>query len=58
MLSEAYLVDTEAQTWLDFTEEPAVSLKFGWHHIHLERSFGSDTKTLFSFAAVCSENAV
>lgn len=36
MLSKACLVDTEAQTWLHSTGEPAVSLRFGWHHIFKE----------------------
>lgn len=55
MLSETYLVNAEAQTWLDFIEEPAVSLRFRWHQVLLKRSFQSDTKSLFSFAAVFSE---
>lgn len=55
MLSEAYLVNTEAQTWLSFTEETATSLRFLWHHILLRRSFRSDTERLILFAAICSE---
>lgn len=45
------MVNTEAQTWLDFTEEPVVSPRFGWHHIHLKRSFRSDTEMLVLSAA-------
>lgn len=35
MLSEeTYLVNAEVQTWLAFTEGPAVSFRFGWYHTH------------------------
>lgn len=55
MLSEAYLVNTEAQTWLGFTEELATILRFVLDHILLKRSFRSDTESLIWFAAICSE---
>lgn len=55
MLGEAYLVNTGAQNWLDFTEGPAVSLRFGWHQMHLKISFRSDAEVLVLFAAPCSD---